>query len=63
MLAFLMTIPRVAFFATIENPEPRYVIELFAFTAILGGIAIATFMLRSYEADSISPDSESLPEA
>jgi len=62
LLAFLITIPRVAFFATIENPEPRYVIELFAFTAILGGIAIATFMSRSYEADSISPDSEPLPE-
>ena len=30
-----------AFFASIENPEPRYVVELFAFTAILGGIFLA----------------------
>ncbi|MDQ3817533.1 MAG: glycosyltransferase family 39 protein [Acidobacteriota bacterium] len=41
ILAALMVLPRIAFFSTIENPEPRYVVELFAFTAILGGIALA----------------------
>jgi hypothetical protein len=50
LLAALMTLPRLAFFATLENPEPRYVIELFAFTAVLGGIAIAKFV-RSIAAD------------
>ncbi len=38
ILILLMTLPRIIFFATIENPEPRYVVELFLFTAILGGI-------------------------
>jgi 4-amino-4-deoxy-L-arabinose transferase-like glycosyltransferase len=50
LLAALMTLPRLAFFATLENPEPRYVIELFAFTAVLGGIAIAKFV-RSIAAE------------
>jgi predicted acyltransferase len=41
MLA-LMTLPRLIFFSTVENPEPRYVIELFLFTAIAGGVWIAS---------------------
>jgi hypothetical protein len=28
------------FFSTLENPESRYVVEIFPFLAILGGIAI-----------------------
>lgn len=38
ILLALMTLPRIMFFATIENPEPRYVVELFVFTALLGGL-------------------------
>ncbi len=38
VLVALMTLPRVAFLSSVENPEQRYVIELFAFTALLGGI-------------------------
>lgn len=38
LFAFLMFVPRIAFFSTIENPEPRYVVELFVFAAIFGGI-------------------------
>jgi 4-amino-4-deoxy-L-arabinose transferase-like glycosyltransferase len=41
LLACLMTLPRLIFFATLENPEPRYVVELFVFTSILGAIAIS----------------------
>lgn len=41
ILAALMVLPRLGFFSTVENPEPRYIVELFAFTAILGGIALA----------------------
>lgn len=40
ILVLSMTVPRIIFFATIENPEPRYVVELFLFTAILGGIFV-----------------------
>ena len=37
ILLALMTLPRIVFFSSVENPEPRYVVELFAFAAILGG--------------------------
>lgn len=43
LLVALLCIPRIVFFATLENPEPRYVVELFAFTSILTGIAVAYF--------------------
>jgi hypothetical protein len=40
LLAALMVLLRVGFFATLENPEPRYVVEVFPFLSILGGIAV-----------------------
>jgi uncharacterized membrane protein HdeD (DUF308 family) len=40
LLAALMIFLRVGFFATLENPEPRYVVEVFPFLSILGGIAL-----------------------
>jgi hypothetical protein len=40
LLAALMIFLRIGFFATLENPEPRYVVEIFSFLAALGGIAI-----------------------
>lgn len=40
LLAALMIFLRVGFFATLENPEPRYVVEVFPFLSVLGGIAI-----------------------
>ena len=46
LLAVLMTLPRLIFLSTLENPEPRYVVELFAFTSILGGIAIARIRFK-----------------
>ncbi|MDT5122119.1 MAG: hypothetical protein QOC96_1601 [Acidobacteriota bacterium] len=46
LLAVLMTLPRLIFLSTLENPESRYVIELFAFTSILGGIAIARISFK-----------------
>jgi hypothetical protein len=39
LLMFLLVALRLGFFATLENPEPRYVVELFPFLTILGGIA------------------------
>ena len=39
-LAGLIIFLRLGFFSTLENPEPRYVVEIFPFLAILGGIAI-----------------------
>ena len=40
LLAALMIFIRVGFFASLENPEPRYVVEVFPFLSILGGIAL-----------------------
>jgi hypothetical protein len=40
LLAGLMIFLRIGFFATVENPEPRYVVEVFPFLSILGGIAL-----------------------
>jgi hypothetical protein len=39
LLAGLMIFLRLGFFSTLENPEPRYVVEIFPFLSILGGIA------------------------
>lgn len=46
VLVTLMIFIRLAFFSTIENPEPRYVVEFFPFLAALGGIAIASLRRR-----------------
>ena len=40
LLAALLIFIRLGFFATLENPEPRYVVEIFPFLAILGGIVL-----------------------
>jgi hypothetical protein len=43
-----MTFTRLAFFSSLENPEPRYVVEIFPFLAILGGIAVAQINFRTF---------------
>ncbi len=40
LLAALMIFFRIGFFSTLENPEPRYVVEVFPFLSVLGGIAL-----------------------
>jgi len=44
LMAALIIFLRLGFFSTLENPEPRYVVELFPFLSILGGIAIAQLL-------------------
>lgn len=44
LLAALMIFLRIGFFGTLENPEPRYVVEVFPFLAILGGIALTRLL-------------------
>ena len=46
LLSALMILPRVIFFSALENPEPRYFVELFLFTALLGAIALARIGFR-----------------
>ena len=40
VLVGLIIILRVGFFSSLENPEPRYVVEIFPFLAVLAGIAL-----------------------
>lgn len=44
LLAALLVLTRIAFFSTLENPEPRYVVEVFPFLSILGGIALSRIL-------------------
>jgi hypothetical protein len=39
VLTALIVFSRLAFFASLENPEPRYVVEFFPFLCVLAGIA------------------------
>jgi hypothetical protein len=45
-MILLITIPRLIFLGTIENPEPRYLIEYFVFAAVLAGIALSRISVR-----------------
>jgi len=49
MLAALLIFLRIGFFSTLENPEPRYAVEVFPFLAILGGIAIGGLVAKIRE--------------
>ncbi len=51
LLAALVISLRLAFFSTLENPEPRYVVEFFPFLAILGGIVIARVFNQQRETE------------
>jgi hypothetical protein len=46
VLTALLIFLRLGFFSTLENPEPRYTVELFPFLIIVGGIAIAAILMR-----------------
>ena len=52
ILLALMTLPRIVFFSSIENPEPRYVVELFVFAAVLGGFFLGNMKFRKSETDA-----------
>jgi hypothetical protein len=41
LLVSLAVVLRLILFASMENPEPRYLVEFFPFLAVLGGIALA----------------------
>src|SRR5258706_14322907 len=60
ILLSLITLPRIIFFSTVENPEPRYVVELFAFTAILGGFFLGNLKRKRSDAQEVTaPQSQS----
>jgi len=44
LLVSLIVFLRLGFFSTLENPEPRYVVEVFPFLAVLGGVGLSYFV-------------------
>jgi len=42
----LLILPRLTLLSTLENPEPRYVVQYFALVVAVGALAIATISLR-----------------
>jgi hypothetical protein len=55
LLAALLIFLRLGFFATLENPEPRYTVELFPFLIILAGAGAA--VIKARVASAKPPDS------
>jgi hypothetical protein len=41
LLLVLLTLPRMMFLSTLENPEPRYVVELFPLVIAVGALSLA----------------------
>lgn len=40
LLIALLVVPRLVLLGRMENPEPRYVVEFFAFVAVTGALAV-----------------------
>jgi len=46
LLVVLLIFLRLGFFATLENPEPRYTVEIFPFLILLGAAGLTTVFDR-----------------
>jgi 4-amino-4-deoxy-L-arabinose transferase-like glycosyltransferase len=64
LLTVLLIFLRLGFFATLENPEPRYVVELFPFLIILAGAGVSTIKAsaKAMETDAAVPTAEYSPD-
>jgi hypothetical protein len=51
LLLFLLTIPRFAYLTTLQNPEPRYVVEYFPLLLAAAGVALAAIHWRRAKMD------------
>lgn len=51
LLTVLIIVFRLGFFGTLENPEPRYAVEIFPFLSVLGGLAVAA--IRGQAANTV----------
>jgi 4-amino-4-deoxy-L-arabinose transferase-like glycosyltransferase len=62
LLAVLLMFLRLGFFATLENPEPRYTVELFPFLIMLAGAGLARIKASAkateLETDAAAPTEE-----
>jgi len=64
LLAVLLMFLRLGFFASIENPEPRYTVELFPFLMMLAGAGLARIKAsaKATETDALAPTEEYSPD-
>jgi len=64
LLAVLLMFLRLGFFATLENPEPRYVVELFPFLIMLAGAGVSRIKAsaKATETDVAAPTAEYSPD-
>ena len=64
LLAVLLIFLRLGFFASLENPEPRYTVELFPFLIMLAGAGVSRIKAsaRATETDAAAPTAESQPD-
>lgn len=46
IILVMLVVPRLALLGSMENPEPRYLVELFPFLSALGGAAIGSLWSR-----------------
>jgi hypothetical protein len=46
VLLVMLVVPRLALLGSMENPEPRYMVELFPFLSALGGVMIGSVWSR-----------------
>lgn len=46
ILLVMLVVPRLALLGSLENPEPRYLVELFPFLSALGGVAAGSIWSR-----------------
>lgn len=61
LLAVLLIFLRLGFFATLENPEPRYTVEFFPFLIVLAGAGVAIFRGFSRFRASVKAKPEDAP--
>jgi hypothetical protein len=48
LMLTLLIVPRLAFLAVTQNPEPRYAVEFFAFVIAVGSLAMVNIWDRAY---------------
>jgi len=60
LLAVLLIFLRLGFFASLENPEPRYTVELFPFLIMLAGAGVSRIKAsaKATETDAAAPTAE-----
>jgi len=64
LLALLLIFLRLGFFASLENPEPRYTVELFPFLIMLAGAGVSRIKAsaKAMETDAAAPTAEYSPD-